>query len=248
MKTRVVIFPMLIAGMLASGCSSNDVVKEKSEVKESGEHAQHKSEQIEYGHFQSPIDILSDEAVPMDDDGTINLNYNDSFVSVEDNGHTIEVKDDDGTALINGRKFSLAQFHFHASSEHTVDRENYEMELHFVNKSQSGRIAVIGVFLTAGAENPAFQTILNNIKKGKEAPLTETTKIDVKQLVPQEKSYYHYLGSLTTPPYTENVEWYVMRNPVEVSRAQIDKFRTHYPDNHREVQSLDDRTILEKKW
>lgn len=64
-------------------------------------------------------------------------------------------------------------------------------------------------------------------------------------MFPENKSYYHYLGSLTTPPLTENVEWYILKNPVQVSKNQIKKFQEFYDHNNRNIQSLNDLVILE---
>lgn len=64
-------------------------------------------------------------------------------------------------------------------------------------------------------------------------------------MIPTNKTYYHYIGSLTTPPLSENVEWYVMKNPVEVSKAQIETFNKYYDSNNRKVQKLNGRSVLE---
>ncbi|MGG2091568.1 carbonic anhydrase family protein [Bacillus sp. S13(2024)] len=237
---KIKLFSFLIVFSIIISACSNDVLKTTKEKNES------KSNMIESGKYQSPINIVSNNVKSMNDIGTLDLNYNNSFVSVKDNGHTIEVKNQDGIANINGRQFSLTQFHFHAPSEHTIDGKQYEMELHFVNKSSSGRLAVLGVFFTIGSKNEAFQTILDQIQKNKKIELPPTTTINIQQLLPQERNYYHYLGSLTTAPYTENVEWYVLKQPVEISKNQLQTFQKYYLDNSREVQPLYNRVILEK--
>lgn len=133
----------------------------------------------------------------------------------------------------------LINFIFTAS-EHTINGEHYPMEAHFVNTAQDGRIAVIAVFFKDGAENKGFQEVLNNVDNDKTDPIT-----DLNGMIPTNKSYYHYLGSLTTPPLNENVEWYVMKEPVEVSTAQINVFKKLYSHNNRKVQPLNKRVILE---
>ncbi|EUJ16880.1 eukaryotic-type carbonic anhydrase family protein [Listeria aquatica FSL S10-1188] len=178
----------------------------------------------------------------MKDEGKIELNYSKTMVDEVDNGHSIQV-DDTGSAVIDGRNFDLQQFHFHAKSEHTVDGNHYPIEVHFVNQAQDGRLAVVAVFFKEGKENAAFQDVLNNIKKGKKADVSNP--IEVTQMIPTNKTYYHYIGSLTTPPLSENVEWYVMKNPVEVSKAQIETFNKYYDSNNRKVQKLNGRSVLE---
>ena len=239
--------------VLAVGCSSNKSTSDASEKKEATTettaHAK-KSEHIDYedqedwefsaGEMQSPIDIVTDKAVKMTPDaGTLTIDYGKDVTKAENNGHSIQITDG-GKAVINGRNFELSQFHFHAESEHTVDGKHYPIEAHFVNTAQDGRIAVIGVFFKKGTENKGFQEVLNDVNDDKNDPIT-----DINDMIPSNRSYYHYLGSLTTPPLNENVEWYVMKEPVEVSATQIEDFKKLYSHNNRKIQPLNDRSILE---
>jgi carbonic anhydrase len=175
----------------------------------------------------------------MTDEGMISLDYSAKITKAENNGHSIQVTDS-GTAIINQRQFNLRQFHFHAESEHTVDGKHYPLEIHFVNQAQDGRIAVIAVFFEEGQENKGFQEVLDDVKKQTNCEITA-----IQTLIPENKSYYHYLGSLTTPPLSENVEWYVLKTPVEVSAAQIKTFQSLYAHNNRDIQPLNNRAILE---
>ncbi|MDR3189613.1 MAG: carbonic anhydrase family protein [Lactobacillaceae bacterium] len=214
-------------------------IKEKA-AKE-GEHlsyADQKDWTFESGDAQSPINIESSDFTDMDAGSNLVFNYDNHFENVVNNGHAIEAEIG-GTADIDGRTFNLAQFHFHAESEHTINQKHTPIEAHFVNKSADGRIAVVAVLLKSGDANPAFQTVLDNVGKKKEAEL------DINELLPTNHSYYHYNGSLTTPPLTENVEWYVLKHQVEVSPAQIKAFHKYYTHNNRDLQALDARTILE---
>lgn len=199
---------------------------------------QEKWEQIS-GKMQSPIDIPLSSVEKMNDIGTIELDYSSKITKAENNGHSIQVTDS-GIATINQRVFSLTQFHFHDESEHTIDGRHYPLEAHFVNQAQDGRLAVVAVFFEEGARNNGFQEVLDDVTDGK-----KTEILDVQSMFPKNKSYYHYLGSLTTPPLTENVEWYILKNPVQVSKNQINKFQEFYKHNNRNVQSLNDRAILE---
>ncbi|WP_106449129.1 carbonic anhydrase [Trichococcus alkaliphilus] len=198
---------------------------------------------FESGEMQSPINIETSAAEAMSTDGSLTLDYAEEIIDVIDNGHSIEIEDG-GQATIAGRSFELAQFHLHSPSEHTVDGESFPIELHFVHKAQDGRLAVIAVFFKEGTENAAFQAILDDVKANEEATIASGLSLNVAELLPANKSYYHYLGSLTTPPLTENVEWYVMANPVEVSAEQIAAFNEYYQGNNREVQPLGERSVL----
>ncbi len=197
---------------------------------------------FESGHSQSPIAINSSDAIPMTDGGELKFDNNVDVINTNDNSHSIQV-DCGGKTQIDGRNFNLVQFHFHSPSEHTLDGKSYPMEVHFVNKAQNGRLAVIGVFFTEGAENSAFQTVMQNLAKDGSVSGGKAG-IDIEKLLPANKSYYHYLGSLTTPPLSENVEWYVMKEPIEVSAQQIEAFNRYYDGNNRAVQPLNGRPLL----
>lgn len=237
---------VLLSALLLAGCTSNNTTHEqpskKSEQKKETSHftyTDQKGWKFEAGDSQSPVDIVPAKTEMMKDPGKLKLDYDSSILDEVDNGHSIQVIDK-GRATIDGRQFELEQLHFHAKSEHTLAGKHFPIEAHFVHQAQDGRIAVIAIFLEAGKENQAFQTILTNLqtkKKNKDLPL--------EQLLPTNRSYYHYLGSLTTPPLSENVEWYVMQHPVSISSAQIKAFEKHYKANNRKTQPLHGRKILE---
>lgn len=198
---------------------------------------------FESGAMQSPINIETSAAEAMTEDGSLTLDYAEEVIDVIDNGHSIEMEDG-GQATIAGRSFELKQFHLHSPSEHTLNGENFPIELHFVHKAQDGRLAVIAVFFKEGTANAAFQAILDDVQANEASDVASGLSLNVAELLPANKSYYHYLGSLTTPPLTENVEWYVMANPVEVSAEQIAAFNEYYEGNNREVQPLGERSVL----
>lgn len=193
------------------------------------------------GDHQSPINIDTAQLKIMKDKGDITLYYSDFAKFENNNGHSIQV-DDSGFAVLNGRSFELQQFHFHAPSEHTVNGKNYPLEVHFVNKAQSGRFAVVSVFLKEGKYNKGFQDVLDNIdnKATDEKPI----HIDVNDMLPSNITYYHYLGSLTTPPLIENVEWYILAHPAEISKEQLEVFHKYYKGNNRKINPLGDRVVL----
>lgn len=254
-QTAFVVTSALSLSLLFAGCSTSDATEktstnhesetEQKVEKESGEHLDYSDQKgwkFEAGDSQSPINIEPEKTERMKDEGKMELNYNKTVVDEVDNGHSIQV-DDTGSAVIDGRDFDLEQFHFHAKSEHTVDGKHYPIEAHFVNQAQDGRLAVIAVFFEEGEENAAFQTVLDNVGASENADGAD--EIDATQMIPVNKTHYHYNGSLTTPPLSENVEWYVMKNPIEISKAQIAAFDTYYDSNNRKVQPLNGRAVLE---
>lgn len=194
---------------------------------------------------QSPIDIVTAGAAAADpaEPRAIEFSHTHGAIDkVEDNGHAVQVDTHATEATIRGRHFKLAQFHFHAQSEHTLDGKHFPLEGHFVFKAQDGRLAVVGVMYEQGKANAVAQEVLDDLKPGKARPAQH--EIDIEGLLPKAHGYYHYLGSLTTPPLTENVEWYVMPVPVTMSKQQIDGFLSHYRRNNRNIQPLNGRPLI----
>src|SRR5262245_30192106 len=114
---------------------------------------------------QSPIDIVTHDALPANDDepGAMEFTQTRAPMETVDNGHAVEVETHATQATLRGRHFTLAQFHFHASSEHTLDGKHFPLEGHFVFKAQDGRLAVVGVMYDIGAANPQVQAILDDL-------------------------------------------------------------------------------------
>ncbi|MGD1913887.1 MAG: carbonic anhydrase [Rivularia sp. (in: cyanobacteria)] len=196
------------------------------------------------GNNQSPINIKSavDADLPK-----LKINYKNSPLRIINNGHTIQVNYQSGSNLfLNDESYELLQFHFHHPSEHKVEGEFFPMELHLVHKSQKGSLAVIGIFLKQGQENSAFQNIWQAmpLKQGNEKTISDIN-INASDLLPKEQDYYLYYGSLTTPPCSETVNWIVLKEPVEISSQQVQKFVNIFPNNARPVQQTKRRFVLE---
>lgn len=194
-------------------------------------------------HAQSPIDIHPAEAIAPDpvEPAQIVLDHSRTPFEAEDNGHAVEVATHGTDAMIRGRHFTLAQFHFHAASEHTIDGKSFPLEGHFVFKAQDGRLAVVGVMYQEGGTNQEIDAVLKTLD---DRPHASRKDVDIENLLPTRRGYYHYLGSLTTPPLTENVEWYVMPAPVTMSKAQIAQFVQHYRRNNRDRQPMNNRPLV----
>jgi carbonic anhydrase len=187
--------------------------------------------------------------------------YRASPLSIVDNGHTVMVKYGEGSnLLVDGRQYRLVQFHFHKPSEEAINGERTDMVVHLVHQHYDGSLAVVGVLMTtkpsatarkswfgseSTKENPLINTLWNNIPLVKERVDSPGVIIDVNQLLPGDKTYFTYMGSLTTPPCSENVLWFVMKNPIYVSEAQVKNFDRLYPMNARPLQPKGDRVIKE---
>jgi len=195
------------------------------------------------GTRQSPIDIRDGFKVDLE---KIQFDYRPSGFAVLDNGHTIQVNIAAGNSLqVMGRRFELQQFHFHRPSEERINGRQFEMVAHLVHKDAEGRLAVVAVLIERGSDHPLVQTIWNNLPLEKMEALSAPGAIDAGQLLPADKAYYTYMGSLTTPPCTEGVLWMVLRQPVQLSAQQIDIFARLYPMNARPLQAGSGRMIKE---
>ncbi len=195
------------------------------------------------GQRQSPIDIREGMAVDLE---AIRFNYQSSGFGVVDNGHTVQVNVAPGNSIeLGGRRFELLQFHFHRPSEERIDGRQFDMVAHLVHKDGEGKLAVVAVLLDRGSVQPVVQTVWNNLPLEKNQETKARVTIDLSQLLPADRRYYTYMGSLTTPPCSEGVQWVVMRHPVAVSQEQVDIFSRMYPMNARPLQAASGRRIMQ---
>ncbi|CAN5595781.1 carbonic anhydrase family protein [soil metagenome] len=195
------------------------------------------------GREQSPVDIPADAPVRAED---VAYDYQPSALTIADNGHAIQVDYDEGSSVVIGdASYHLRQFHFHSPSEHTLDGDPADMELHLVHASDEGALAVIGVLLVEGTPaNTALEPIWAHLPDAPgPATLIEGVLVDAADLLPDDRSYYAYPGSLTTPPCLEGVTWHVLAEPLELSAEQLATFRELHDGTNRPVQPLDDRTF-----
>jgi len=195
------------------------------------------------GKEQSPIDIPYKTPLHAND---ISYNHNPSVIEISNNGHTIKVAEENkSTITIDGNNYSLQQYHFHAPSEHTLNGTYYDMELHLVHQSDAGKYSVVTVMIKSGSENKAYEPIWEHLPalKGEKENIT-SLKIDEYDLLPANLSYYRYTGSFTTPPCTEGINFIIMSNPVELSKAQIEAFQAIYSRTNRPIQPLNQREFI----
>lgn len=197
------------------------------------------------GVNQSPVDIrqvVNGQLPPL------TLSYQAKQQSIINNGHTIQINMQDGDVLkLDRETFPLRQFHFHAPSENLIDGKHYPLAAHFVHASEEGHLAVVGVMFKAGAENPALAEILREMPPKVNQELAMQHPLRLSDLIPGQKHYYRFSGSLTTPPCTEGVRWLVMKQTVSASAEQIKTFTKLLGEhgNSRPVQPLNGRVIVE---
>lgn len=197
------------------------------------------------GDRQSPIDIREGIKVDLE---PIQFSYKPSQFRVVDNGHTIQVAVGDGSLTVTGKTYDLIQFHFHRPSEERINGKYFDMVAHLVHRSDDGKLAVVAVLMERGPENPFIQTIWNNLPLDKNIDVAPTNAtLDLNAFLPTSRSYFTYMGSLTTPPCTEGVLWMVMKQPVSISPEQVAIFSRLYRNNARPIQPAAGRLIKESR-
>lgn len=195
------------------------------------------------GRNQSPVDLghfIEAELPP------ITFDYKAGGHALINNGHSVQVDYDPGSGIsIDNVAFSLQQFHFHAPSENLIDGKSFPIEAHFVHADAHGNLAVIAVMFVQGQSNPELGKLWARmpLKAGDRRDLSPG--ISAANLLPANRDYYRYEGSLTTPPCSEGVRWLVLKQPVSASAAQIEELiKVLGHPNNRPVQPIGARVVL----
>lgn len=197
------------------------------------------------GKRQSPIDIREGIRVDLE---PIQFDYRPTMFRIVDNGHTIQVNVGEGSTItVMSRTYRLLQFHFHRPSEERVNGKTFEMAIHLVHRDSEGKLAKIAVLLDRGMENPLIQTLWNHMPLEVDQDVTPSVAIDLNALLPENRAYYTYMGSLTTPPCTEDVLWMVFKQPMPVSAEQVGIFSRLYRNNARPIQPSNNRLVKETR-
>ena len=195
------------------------------------------------GQQQAPIDIPTKSAAKTS--APIKTNYKPSAGEIINNGHTIQVAlSDAGGVNLSGVNYQFLQMHFHTPGEEKLDGESFPFNAHLVHRTADGKLAVIGVFFKVGAANEALNDVFTQMPV-KEGKATLNGRLDPVSVLPKSLAYYSYAGSLTTPPCSEGVTFYILKTPMQMSQAQLDSFRKLYPMNARPTFPLNGRQVTE---
>lgn len=198
------------------------------------------------GKEQSPINISGAQPADLP---AIAFDYKPSALKIVNNGHTVQVNYDAGSHIaVGNERFQLVQFHFHTPSEEQVNGKSYDMVWHLVHRNDAGKLAVVAVLVRGGKPQSVIDTVAANLPKqqGKEQIVAGKT-INVADLLPTDRGYYHFMGSLTTPPCSEGVKWFVLKQPVEASSQQVATFSKLFGSNARPVQPLHARVVKQTR-
>ncbi|WP_249306318.1 carbonic anhydrase [Lederbergia citrea] len=199
------------------------------------------------GNEQSPINIESSQVKTSKKLENIEIQYKPTPFSIINNGYTVlaNAETPSNSIVVEGNEYKLVQFHFHTPSEHQFNGQHFDMELHLVHQDANGKLAVLGVMIEEGKENEKLASVWDVLPKDEtEKDIFIKEPVDLQALLPSDQRSFHYNGSLTTPPCTEEVKWIVFEKPIEMSKEQIQAFQQIFPDNHRPVLNLNKREII----
>jgi carbonic anhydrase len=196
------------------------------------------------GRNQSPINIEETIDAPLKPLKGIQKN---AVKEIFNNGHTVQANFKQGNMLLlDNVGYQMKQVHFHAPSENTIHGQSFPLEAHFVHADSKGNLAVIGVMFKEGAANAGLEKLWQQMPKEVSAPFPLKAKVTASELMPDNRDYFRFSGSLTTPPCSEGVRWILLKTPMTASKAQIEAFEAavkHH--NNRPVQAMNGRVVVE---
>ncbi|RHW38365.1 carbonic anhydrase family protein [Lysinibacillus yapensis] len=202
------------------------------------------------GELQSPINIEVKETIDQAEAAKladqISLNYDQAIFAVENDGHTIEANATTAhnSIVIDNKEYKFTGMHFYSPSEHQLNGQYFDMEAHLYHESEEGDLVTIGLFIERGEENEVLAELWDEMpSSGSEAVRLLKNPINLQFLLPEQKSVYQYMGSLTAPPCTEGVNWFIMEHPIEMSDEQIKRFNSIFVQNNRSIQQLNGRDV-----
>lgn len=200
------------------------------------------------GKKQSPINIIDIDTKPTKQkENPLNILYTPTTAisQVVNNGHSIQFNFEAGDSIqYHNDTYHLSQIHFHEPSEHTINGIRYPLEIHLVHKSKQDNFTVMGVLAKEGQESQLFEFLESflPIEENKSKEIHQS--LDLTTLFPDNKNFYSYDGSLTTPPCTQNVNWVIFKDPIIVSLDEVLKLKSNMPvDNYRNEQPIYDRVV-----
>ena len=198
--------------------------------------------QCKVGVNQSPIDIVDTIEADLP---PIVMDYTSNTIDLINNGHTAQVNVEPGSFLrVAGEEFELLQFHLHVPSEHRVNGELAMLEVHYVHRNAQGQLAVVAALHKEGDDNAKLAKYIDVIPKSAGTSTPFVIPLSELPIVDWDKDYYRYNGSLTTPPCSEGVRWFVLKMQRPMSRERRDKFNRLIGDDARGPQPINARPVL----
>ena len=202
------------------------------------------------GHSQSPVDITRSEKMPMPPLAPLEFHYQPADLDMVNdcNKYLIKVRFPGNLWLKVARKpYRLSEIDFHEPGENAVKGKRPPMSLELVHLSPEATFLIIEVPVVVGKENPVIKTLWEHIPEPGKEQVTQEVKINAMDLLPADHGFYSFHGSLTNPICNEGVLWFLMKNPIEMSEAQIAEYKKHYHGTARPLQPLGERPVTESK-
>lgn len=202
------------------------------------------------GHMQAPINITKAEKVPIPPLPPLEFKYQPANLDMVNacNEYQVKVRFPDNQWLKVARKpYRLSELDFHEPGQNAVNGKRPPMAIDLVHLSPESTFLVIEVPVVVGKENPVIKTLWEHIPDGGKERVVEGVKIDAADLLPADHGFYRFPGSLTTPICNEGVQWFLMKHPIEMSKAQIGKYKKLYHDTARPLQPLNNRPLVESE-
>jgi carbonic anhydrase len=194
------------------------------------------------GKSQSPVDIVDPAEAQLP---PLQFAYQWKLKHVSHNGHAIQVDPEPGSWLrVGEQRFELQELHFHTPSETRIEGKRYPLEAHYFHKGAGGTLLMLAVLFEDGPINPSVGKILSTSPWSTDQIDASKLRVTERELLPAERGYFLYNGSLTTPPCTEDVRWIVLGAPLAVAASQIRAFEQIVGRNARELQPLHSRIVL----
>ncbi|MDN3723559.1 carbonic anhydrase family protein [Aequorivita sp. SDUM287046] len=205
------------------------------------------------GSHQSPIDIVTANVVSQASGlKASDIHYDASTLihDVTNNGHSIQYNFEakDNYVDFKGKRYDLVQFHFHAASEHSINGMHYPLVVHLVHVSSDKEYVVLAIMVEEGKESKTFDFIETYLPVQAGETKTIGQPHSFSKYILGNFEHYYYKGSLTTPPCTEGVNWFIFTEPLSISAAQAKAIADLMPRyNYRPTQPLNDRKVYLSK-
>jgi carbonic anhydrase len=202
------------------------------------------------GHMQSPIDITIAEKVPIPPLPPLEFSYEPAELDIVNDCNHYEIKarfPENQWLKVARKPYRLSEIDFHEPGQIAINGTRPPMAIDLVHLSPEATLLVIEVPVVEGKENPVINALWQHIPEGGKERVVKGIKINAMDLLPADHGFYRFPGSLTTPICNEGVQWYLMKNAIEMSAAQIAEYKKYYHDTARPLQPLNNRPVVESE-
>ena len=209
--------------------------------------------EAEEGSLQSPICLNQKDVTNWIASGLLQFDYHPTTFETSYYNHTLHLapiaNERINHVVFNHKRYVLEDIHFHLPSEHLIDEKSFPLEFHMVHRSPKNELLVIGI-MAEPTMVPLNEKMANLDRKAlnpRNSARGLLVPIDLIQLLPDELGFFHYSGSLTTPPTSGPVNWVVFKSPVYMRQGLLEAFKEQIGKTNRPVQPRKNRLIYLSK-